>query len=194
MKMQLVSSQRGQFAPFEKLLKSGIPQLVRRHPKVFVAMIDYGLILHPRLERAAARHRGVSRIPKTYREGRPIIERALSWGTAPTIMVMDSKLSLGSSNWYGNYKSSTKTITIHKPLVVAWQAEPADLILCRAVIVVVLHELVHYLNDLVLPGSSIHTEDYHLRKDFHVKAFQANSRSAVILASSACLQRRGRCR
>ena len=97
-------------------------------------------------------------------------------GTSPKIMVMSRDMFVGSSDpegWYGTYDPKKKTIVLDKSLVVQWQKMPDDKILRRGMITVMLHELVHFLNHEVRPGTSIHSERGHLKGTFHKEAFES---------------------
>jgi hypothetical protein len=86
------------------------------------------------------------------------------------VMGRGSRLD-GVDDWAGFYIRSTDNIAIYRPLVEQWELAPKNKVLYRGLVAVVLHELVHYFNDQVLPGSLVHSEPGHLRDTFHREAF-----------------------
>ena len=171
MKLLLVSEQQGKYAKLEGFLQKDLPRFVRSHSSVCLALIKYGMLTS--LVDSIPDFHNQGSLPNDFAKRRALLEKGLKWGTPPTIMVMGPEKFLGKkANWWGFYNQTTDSITLYKPLVEQWQKKPTDKILYRAMVVVVLHELVHFFNDQILPGSSVHTNSGHLRNSFHREAFE----------------------
>ncbi len=172
MNLYLVPKQRGLFARFERFLRVEIPIFVRRHRTVCLALIKHGMLTKLIDSIPDFHNQGV--LPDTFAKRRAILDKALRWGTPPKVIVGGRNMFIGGNSgggWWGAYNPVTDMITLYKPLVEQWQMNPRDKILYRAMVAVVLHELVHFFNDQVLPGSKVNAEPGHL-KTFHKEAFE----------------------
>jgi hypothetical protein len=158
MDLYLVFEQRTKYEMLRSFLQTELPAFVNKHANVREAMIKYGKVDASTTSEQVERH----------------LDEALKWGTAPKIMVMSRSMFFeGSSDWYGSYDPKKKTIVVHKSLVTQWQKTRGDTILRRSMIVVMLHELVHFLNHEVRADTTIHSEPGHLTDTFHKEAFEA---------------------
>jgi hypothetical protein len=184
MMLLLVPEQAGKFTKFEQWLRDDLPACVWNNPSILKALEKWGMILavEPASdgppgkpvtppERMAALRKAQQR-NLSPSERRRILLRPLLWGTAPEIMVMGSGMWLGrGAHAAGTYDPDTDRITILKGLVEAWQADPDDDVLARSLTAVVLHELVHFYNDQVIPGTDLYAgETIHLTQ-FAFEAF-----------------------
>ena len=155
-----VSSQKNKLSAFESFLRKDIALLIRTKPSVKKAMMKYGLLdFVPDFH-----HNGT--LPDSQAKRDAIITKMLTWGTAPTFMVMND-----TGDAFGIYMPGVQNIRIYKDLVETWEGNQKDKVLCRGLMATVIHEMVHYLNDVILPSNSMHTGPNHLRKNFHHEAF-----------------------
>src|SRR5688500_16791595 len=160
MDLYLVAEQRTQFGKLRTFLERELPDFVNTYPSMREALVRYGKVEASTPSALVAAH----------------LSGALKWGTAPKVMVMARSMVIGGSasgDWRGTYDPKRKVITLCKSLVTQWQKMPDDKILRRSMIVVMLHELVHFLNHEVQPATTIHSEPGHLKGTFHKEAFGA---------------------
>jgi hypothetical protein len=174
--MNLFSSQVAKFPVFAGLLNRDLRLFVQANPTVFKALVSHGM--HPgpydlRVWASAASLR-TSAMPE--REQRRLVLRALGARTDPQVMLMTYATAGGSSDWLGSYNPVIDYITIYRPLIERWEyletnrrtltrtEEGYRIILSRNTIALLLHELVHFLNDQVFPKQPVNTEPNHLSR------------------------------
>jgi hypothetical protein len=159
MNLFLVSEQRGKYGLLTAFLQKELPAFVHKHASVRDALVKGGKVS--------------AQTPSAAVEGH--LKTALEWGKPPIVMVMSRTMFVGSDSgddWYGSYDPKKKTIVLHKTLVTQWQKSPADKILHRGMITVMLHELVHFLNHEVDANTTVHSEAGHLKDTFQKEAFE----------------------
>ena len=170
MKLLRVPEQSGKFKLFDSLLRKELPRFVRQHPSVCRAVIKYGML--PDLVDSIPDFHHLGTLPDDPLKRRRMLFKALAGGMPPTVMVMGHGMMLsGNDDWFGNFNPGTGYITVYRPLVEQWELKPDNKVLRRGVIAVVLHELVHYFNEQIIPSSKINTQPGHLRATFHREAF-----------------------
>jgi hypothetical protein len=171
-----VPEQAGRFGRLEQCIQWDLPAFVWNHASILQALERYGLLLAvddsaPPAQRQAAL-RGAQQKGLTASERRRILLRALLWGTPPDVMVMGSNMWFGvGSDAAAFYNPETDTIVILRQLVEAWESDPDDDVLGRIMPAVILHELVHYYNDQVLPGTDLYGGDTIHLQGFAKEAF-----------------------
>jgi hypothetical protein len=157
MDLFLIPEQLSHYEKLRAFLGRELPTFVNKYSTVREALIKYG-----KVGELTSRNLVVT-----------ALSRALEWGTPPKVMVMARDMFVGGSDdWYGTYDPKKKMIVLSKSLVTQWQKTPDDKVLRRAMITVMLHELVHFLNHEVRPGTTIHSERGHLKGTFQREAFE----------------------
>ena len=175
--MNLFSSQIAKFPAFASLLHKELLLFVQGNPTVFNALLHYGMYPPASAVRLWASAASLaSHTASARHEQRHLLLRTLGAGTDPQVMLMTSSTAGGGSDWLGFYNAATGYITIYKPLIETWEALEASrktltqekegyrIILRRNTIALMLHELVHFLNDQAFPKQPINTEPDHLSR------------------------------
>jgi hypothetical protein len=168
MRLELVSGQEGKFDAFADFLQGDFPKFVLSNHSVAVALERYGMFLAfepgaDPVERAKA-----LRIRVDPGKRRRLLLRALVWGLPPDVLIMSGK----SGDFAGFYNPRGKKIVVDKDLVLLWQDDPTHLNISRLMRAVLVHELVHYFNDLLLPGTTLYEKaEGHLNKFFSAEAY-----------------------
>jgi hypothetical protein len=172
MLLELVPEQKGKFDRFAEFLQGDFPNFVLSNRSVCSAMEKYGTFLAVEPDVPAAQRKEVAGTTPAPDVRRRILLRSLVWGLPPTVMVMDLFGVGESSNPAGLYDPAAKRIIIHKDLVLFWQDEPEHKNLSRLIRAVLVHELVHYYNDVVLPGTTIYSgHGQHFNTHFSREAY-----------------------
>jgi hypothetical protein len=170
MLLELVPEQKGKFDRFADFLQGDFPSFVLSNPSVCRAMEKYGtfVAVEPGVPEAE-RKKVAGKAPEPGKRRR-ILLRSLVWGLPPTVMVMN--LFGEESNPAGLYDPASKRIIILKDLVLLWQDEPSHKNLSRLIRAVLVHELVHFYNDEVVPGTTMYSgPGHHFNKHFSEEAY-----------------------
>src|SRR5262245_32308344 len=157
MLLELVPEQKGKFDRFAEFLKGDFRQFVLSNRSVCAAMQKYGMFVTVEPDVPADQRKQVADKAPEPDVRKRILLNALVWGLPPKVMVMDLSGGGEAANPAGLYDPSAKRIVIHKDLVTLWQDDPEHKNLSRLIRAVLVHELVHFYNDEVLPGTTIYS-------------------------------------
>jgi hypothetical protein len=168
MLLELVSGQEGKFDAFADFLQEDFPKFVRSNPSVSRAMERYGMFLAFEPGADPTEREKALRVTLDPGKRQRIMLRSLVWGLPPDILIMSGRFA----DFAGFFNPRGKKIVVDKDLVLLWQDDPEHPNISRLIRAVLVHELVHYYNDLVLPGTTIYEKaEGHFERFFSAEAF-----------------------